>query len=549
MLDRRVANAGVDFVKERTYTFPLQRAADEKENNNHKKKSSKVDASPASAASPPIPCLAMYGLYSGFKFQSRKTCQDRVLMKEIHLKNGSSYLMLGIFDGHGQNGEHCSGFVVNNIYKFMEHYLNKFPDDVQKALIKTFKRTDKMLRKFGKTNPICDVRLSGTTATCVLVNTSSSSPRVVHVAHVGDSRAVVTTSHLETRNRVGVLNLTTEHNFEDPFESERARNAGAVVDRIVINGQAQGPLRVFHASNRVRPGLAVSRSLGDGEAHTVGVSSDPDILHVELAEHEDVLILASDGIWDMMSGRMILDRLDKNGWHVKNFEKIILEAARRWIFSRTGVSDDLSMIVLRLGYDQASDQANKKANLAMDEHKPAEITDDHKDGYLGSPSTEIPQPKALSINAEFQVDVNPLVEIDSPTQTIPDEQKLLRKMSRDVSRELLPSSAPISRDTSREFGPSALPPPLNSDQYRDFEFKVASPDQLDQAAIDALETNSLPPQDRNYLLELDADMSQYSVENDSIDGDHHHDKEKEILALELEHEKERVIQLEKNDIL
>jgi hypothetical protein len=289
-------------------------------------------------------------------------------------------------------------------------------------------------------------------------------------------------------------------------------------------------LRVFHATNRVRPGLAVSRSLGDVEAHAVGVSSDPDILHIELKEEEDVIILASDGIWDMMSGKMILDRLDKNGWHVQNFEKIVLEAARRWIFSRTGVSDDLSMIILRLNYDQAAEKLKKP--FVVDEHKPIELTEEKelKEDMISPTAMDIPRP-SFGKMPQFDVKVDPSVEIDSPTQTITDEQKIKRASER---RGSFTVAAEV----------------VNSDQAKEFEFKNLAPDQLDQAAIDALETNSLPPQDKNYLLELEADMSQYSVENDSIDGnDHQHDKERDILELELEHEKERVIQLEKSDLL
>jgi len=227
----------------------------------------------------------------------------------------------------------------------------------------------------------------------------------------------------------------------------------------------------------------------------------------------------------MMSGRMILDRLDKNGWHVQNFEKIILEAARRWIFSRTGVSDDLSMIVLRIGYDQAGESTNKNAHV--DEHKPVELIDEKEEKDFHSPSADIPRPSFGGMH-EFDVNVEQEVDIESPTQTISDEQKLRRAS---IRRSTLKLTAEV----------------VNSDRPNEFEIKIS--EQFDQTAIDALETNSLPPQDKNYLLELEADMSQYSVEDDTVNDNEHanHDKEREIL--ELEHEKERICQLEKDDIL
>jgi len=48
-------------------------------------------------------------------------------------------------------------------------------------------------------------------------------------------------------------------------------------------------------------GLPISRSIGDSVAHRVGVVCEPEIKHFVLQEDEQILILASDGIWDHMS--------------------------------------------------------------------------------------------------------------------------------------------------------------------------------------------------------------------------------------------------------
>lgn len=49
------------------------------------------------------------------------------------------------------------------------------------------------------------------------------------------------------------------------------------------------------------PGLMISRSLGDDLARMCGVTSDPEVLSVEITDMDVGFILASDGLWDVVS--------------------------------------------------------------------------------------------------------------------------------------------------------------------------------------------------------------------------------------------------------
>ncbi|CAM9280952.1 unnamed protein product, partial [Scytosiphon promiscuus] len=63
--------------------------------------------------------------------------------------------------------------------------------------------------------------------------------------------------------------------------------------------------RVWAASGE-GPGLAMSRSIGDKMAHSVGVTYEPDITEIDLNPRLDVmLVLASDGVWDVLSAEDI----------------------------------------------------------------------------------------------------------------------------------------------------------------------------------------------------------------------------------------------------
>lgn len=55
------------------------------------------------------------------------------------------------------------------------------------------------------------------------------------------------------------------------------------------------------------PGLAMSRSLGDKIAHSVGVSWEPDITEIILNSYDKIIIIASDGVWEFLSNNEVAD--------------------------------------------------------------------------------------------------------------------------------------------------------------------------------------------------------------------------------------------------
>lgn len=61
-----------------------------------------------------------------------------------------------------------------------------------------------------------------------------------------------------------------------------------------------GPMRVWLPNQEI-PGLAMSRSLGDGVAHSVGVSSVPEVTEFLTGPNDKFAVVASDGLWEFMS--------------------------------------------------------------------------------------------------------------------------------------------------------------------------------------------------------------------------------------------------------
>jgi serine/threonine protein phosphatase PrpC len=53
------------------------------------------------------------------------------------------------------------------------------------------------------------------------------------------------------------------------------------------------------------PGLAMSRSIGDMIAHTIGVSSDPEVTRFDLSSRDKFIVIASDGVFEYLSNQEI----------------------------------------------------------------------------------------------------------------------------------------------------------------------------------------------------------------------------------------------------
>ncbi|KAL6848909.1 hypothetical protein ACP4OV_021492 [Aristida adscensionis] len=120
-------------------------------------------------------------------------------------------------------------------------------------------------------------RTVGSTAVVAVVGR-----RRIVVANCGDSRAVL------SRGGVAVP-LSTDHKPDRPDELERVESAGGRV--INWNGY------------RVLGVLATSRSIGDYYLKPY-VSAEPEVTVVDRTDQDEFLILASDGLWDVVSNEV-----------------------------------------------------------------------------------------------------------------------------------------------------------------------------------------------------------------------------------------------------
>ncbi|KAF8716152.1 hypothetical protein HU200_026428 [Digitaria exilis] len=153
------------------------------------------------------------------------------------------------------------------------------------ALVASFARVDGEVtgglvappKMAGDADPNLPYRTVGSTAVVAVVGQLR-----IFVANCGDSRAVL------CRGGVAVP-LSTDHKPDRPDELQRVEAAGGRV--INWNGY------------RVLGVLATSRSIGDYYLKPY-VSAEPEVTVVDRTDQDEFLILASDGLWDVVSNEV-----------------------------------------------------------------------------------------------------------------------------------------------------------------------------------------------------------------------------------------------------
>lgn len=128
---------------------------------------------------------------------------------------------------------------------------------------------------------------------------------VLTVAHLGDSHAVL--GYMEDGDWHADA-LTVAHKPNTPSERQRIEDSGGVVQcvddrrgmlmRAFLCGGDFGERKARGDNPRQ---LAYSRAFGGKDLKPYGLSNQPDIRQVVLNEQHKVLIMASDGLWDVCS--------------------------------------------------------------------------------------------------------------------------------------------------------------------------------------------------------------------------------------------------------
>jgi serine/threonine protein phosphatase PrpC len=259
-----------------------------------------------------------------------KTNQDAYFIKENFLSN-ENYYFIGVCDGHGERGEVVSNYVINKLPEYIQDLSNE-------NITNAFKRINNEIYN----NKSIESDMSGTTVISVIIT-----PEKMLCPNLGDSRAVL------FKYDSGIYyskNLSRDHKPGEPDENKRIQFNNGRIKRCYDEDLKKyyGPERVW-LRNKEEPGLAMTRSIGDKIAHSVGVIEEPEIKSFEYDGTEKFMIVASDGIWEYLHGEDCIKIVRSFYEDDKNCEEatlaLIKEAFKRWKRKDIAI-DDITLIVV-----------------------------------------------------------------------------------------------------------------------------------------------------------------------------------------------------------
>ena len=225
----------------------------------------------------------------------------------------------GVFDGHG--GDEVSTFLSQNFVKYLIKHINNSNfrdiDNMKDKIEKCFIEIDDELNKLNYE--------SGSTAIiCLMIKD------YVYMINLGDSRGILFSYNKNEKGKkhgkmiVSNNNITIDHKPDDINEFNYIKQCNG---RVEYDNEDD--------SYRVNGDLAMSRAFGDFELKydqnesnifKGPVSCRPDIICHKLNKNKIYsIILASDGLWDIITNKRCLGFLDK--FDIKDGCKVLMKLA------------------------------------------------------------------------------------------------------------------------------------------------------------------------------------------------------------------------------
>ncbi|XP_067875294.1 protein phosphatase 1B-like [Heterodontus francisci] len=254
----------------------------------------------------------------------------RVEMEDAHTVVPSmpagldSWSFFAVFDGHGGSkvARYCSEHLLHHVmsnWDFSEGGQLSV-ERVTSGIRTGFLQIDSRMQRLWR---FSSWGCSGSTVVAVMV-----SPTHIYFINCGDSRAVLCRSGSSCF-------YTEDHKPFLPREHERIRNAGGTVTLQRVNGS-----------------LAVSRALGDfdfkaaewrGQTEQL-VSPEPEVYEMDRSDKDQFIILACDGIWDIISNEDLCHFVCSRLQLTDNLEEVCSQIINMCLYK--GSRDNMSIILI-----------------------------------------------------------------------------------------------------------------------------------------------------------------------------------------------------------
>ena len=201
-----------------------------------------------------------------------------------NFNNNIHQMVFELFDGHG--GDDISNFLQQNFAQIYKQYLKLNNYNIPKSLTHSFKEADEMIKE-----TLTNLDGMGSTGTIIHLFWESDTKLMVYTGNVGDSRvSLISPTH--------IIRLSYDHRMSDEKEKNRILESGIKV-----------------LENRIGGELMLTRIFGDYEFKSKekskgkkkGLICEPFLskIKIDLNIKDQFLILASDGIWDLVTEKEI----------------------------------------------------------------------------------------------------------------------------------------------------------------------------------------------------------------------------------------------------
>ena len=106
----------------------------------------------------------------------------------------------------------------------------------------------------------------------------------------------------------------------------------------------------IYVRGRYFPGIGISRSFGDYQAHTIGVSSEPTVNNFKVQKHNHFLVLASRAVWNVMTPKDVFAFIQNNiSLEMGQISKTLATQVRELYKNDDNVLPDLTICIQYFG--------------------------------------------------------------------------------------------------------------------------------------------------------------------------------------------------------
>lgn len=141
-----------------------------------------------------------------------------------------------------------------------------------------------------------------------------------------------------------------------PHELERIERSGGSLawlhgNKPYIRG---GDFHVRQVAGEHPKQLNYSRAFGGKDLKSFGLTAEPDVSHFEIMPEDKLVIIASDGLWDVLKPKLVCEMALSSHKSGRNATEDIVNAAILEMPSR-GVRDNITVIAIFLNEEYPSE--------------------------------------------------------------------------------------------------------------------------------------------------------------------------------------------------